>query len=286
MFGIICSSLRLSFNMKLVTSQTFSKCVRHTKMLLIFIFLISKINGDLETIGGDDIDIREMNQETLFISLGSYCAPASLARTCGHRKAAFPFDWNISLDGEKLIEILRNDFSNFLNEEYLTPYGWATLLNTLYHIEFVHDGSWEGPDFAVFMPILQSKYQRRIERFKNLKNHQGKVFFIRSAYIHSIEDRNRFYKIKENIEISEEYALRLYESLKEYFPTLDFTLIIINNHEHKYVKEEKRIHDSLLMARAGPSFEEPVMEASYDYFFNQLLQEENKKLFLSTEKYK
>lgn len=242
------------------------------KVFVISIALMSTVNGDLETIGGDDVDISECNQETLFVSLGSYCAPASLARSCGHRRAAFPFDWNITLDGEKLIEILNDNFLNFLNEEYLIPWGGATLLNTYYHIEFVHDGSWEGTDFSLYMPILQSKYKRRIERFKKLKEHRGHVFFMRSAYVHSITDNHRFYKIKENIEISEDYALRLHETLKKKFPTLNFTLIIINNHEHECVKVEKRIYDTLLMVRAAPAFEKPVMQASYDIFFNELLQ--------------
>ncbi len=231
------------------------------------------MHGDLETIGGDDVNIGEFNQETLFVSLGSYCAPASLVRTCGYRKAAFPFDWNILLDGEKLIQILNERFLHFLDTEYLVPFNWATLLNTRYHVEFVHDGTWEEQNASVYMPILQSKYQRRIERFKNLKMHQGKVFFLRSAYFHSIVDKNRFYKIQENIEISEEYAVRLHDVLRDFFPTLDFCLVIINNHEQESVAIEKKISDSLMMIRAAPRFEKPVMEAAYASFFKELLQE-------------
>ena len=246
----------------------------------VFCIFTSDLYSDLENIEGDSVDINEFNQQTLFVSLGSYCAPASLTRSCGHRKAAFPFDWNICLDGEKLIEILNEDFSNFLNEEYLIPFGSPTLLNTYYHIEFVHDGNWDEKDFSFYMEILQSKYGRRIERFKNLKRHQGKVFFIRSAYIHSVEDRHRFYRIEENIEISEDYALRLCEAIRQYFPNLNFTLIIINNHEEQCVKEDKRIHDSLLMVRAAPAYEKPVMQISYDRFFNELLQEEEQKKYI------
>lgn len=241
------------------------------KFILIFITLISPIYGDFETLGGDDVDISAYNQEPIFVSLGSYCASAGAIKYCGLRKAAFPFDWNITLDGEKLIEILNDDFSNFLTEEYLVPFGWATLLNTYYHIEFVHDGSWEGADFMFYMPILQSKYKRRIERFKKLREHQGHIFFLRSAYAHSLDDIHRFYRVKENIEISEDYALRLHETLQNFFPKLNFTLIIINNHEHEYVQVEKSISDTLLMVRAGPSFEQEVTQASYTIFFNELL---------------
>lgn len=245
------------------------------RIFAISIALMSPVYGDLETIEGDDVDISKFNQETLFISLGSYCAPASLARSCGYRKAAFPFDWNITLDGEKLLEILNENFQNFLIDEYLVPFGWATLLNTYYHIEFVHDGSWDGSHSSFYMPILLSKYKRRIERFKKLKEHHGHVVFMRSAYINSIEDLNRFYKIKENIEISEDYALRLYETLNNYFPTLNFSLVIINNHKHQNLKIEKRLLDTLLMVRASADYTQPVMQAAYANFFNELLDTSN-----------
>lgn len=242
--------------------------------ILSFFILLSftgKVNGDFETLGGDDVDSSEYRQETIFVSLGSYCAPASLVRSCGYRKAAYPFDWNICMDGEKLIEMLKDGFLNFLNEEYLVPFGWATLVNTYYHLEFVHDGSWEGNDISIYMPILQSKYTRRIERFKELNKHQGKVFFIRSAYINSLDDIHRFYKMSENIEISEEYALRLYAALTDFFPTLNFSLIIINNHEYQNVTIEKRIGGSIWMLRAAPGYTEPVMQTSYQKFFDELL---------------
>lgn len=242
-------------------------------IFIIFSAFIGTVNADLETIGGDDVDSSQYKYETIFVSLGSYCAPASLARSCGHRKAAYPFDWNICMDGEKLIEMLKDGFLNFLNEEYLVPFGWATLLNTYYHLEFVHDGSWEGRDISTYMPILQYKYARRIDRFKNLNEHQGKVFFIRSAYINSLDDINRFYKIRENIEISEDYAIRLHQALRDFFPTLDFSLVIINNHEHQNVTIEKKIEDSILMVRAAPGYTEPMMQASYEDFFNELLME-------------
>ena len=240
-------------------------------IVYLFILLISSVRADLESIEGDDFDICQVNQETLFVSLGSYCAPASLARSCGYRKAAFPFDWNICLDGEKLIEILDEDFAHFLNEDYLVPFGWATLMHTRYHLEFVHDGSWDAENASLYLPLLQAKYKRRIERFKNLKNHRGKVIFIRAAYIYSTEDMHRFYKIKENIEISEEYALKLYETIKKYFPKLYFSLIIINNHEHQCIIEEKKLHDSLLMIRAFYAYETPIMQEAYKTFFKQLM---------------
>jgi len=83
-------------------------------LLFTFILLTFSLRADLENIEGDDVNISQFNREPIFVSLGSYCAPASLIRSSGFRKAAFPFDWNISLDGEKLIELLEDDFEHFL----------------------------------------------------------------------------------------------------------------------------------------------------------------------------
>lgn len=246
-------------------------------IFLILLFLASHIHADLETIEGDAIDISQLHQETMFVSLGSYCAPASLARDSGLRKAAFPLDWNISMDGEKLIEMLQDGFAHFLNEKYLTPFGWACLLNTRYHLEFVHDGSWDGDNYSIYMPLFQEKYKRRIERFLQLKEYKGEVFFIRSAYIHSTEDLNRFYKLKENIEITEEYAIRLFKSLESIFNKLKFKLIVINNHEFEHIVKEKKLNNRLIMARASPWFTEPAVAKSYQEFFNELVNTEEGK---------
>jgi hypothetical protein len=244
--------------------------------ILISIFCSSFLRADLENFGGDEVDIHELDQESIFVSLGSNCMPANLTRHLKLRKAAFPFDWNVLLEGEKLIQILEDDFSYFLNEDLLIRFSNVKLLNPHYHIEFVHDGSWDEGLRSSSMPMLQSKYKRRIGRFRNLKNHRGKVFFIRAAYIYSDIDESRIYKTKENVEISEEYALRLLEALKRYFPNLDFFLIIINNHEYKNFIEEKRVGNSLLMLRGFYEYETPAVLASYEAFFNELLLDINK----------
>src|ERR1700691_4435401 len=83
------------------------------RFLICLIVSTQLLFGDYESLGGDDIDMDALKHETLFVGLGSYCLPASLFRSNGLRKAAFPLDWNISLDGEGLIEMLRDQFQNF-----------------------------------------------------------------------------------------------------------------------------------------------------------------------------
>jgi hypothetical protein len=248
-------------------------------MRLFFIFVMlcffHPAFADMENIEGDDAILSELGQETLFVSLGSYCTPASLVRSCGLRKAAFPFDWNITLDLNKVIEMIDDGFAHFFDPQYLLPAAnGSALYHTRYHIEFVHDGTWGGAEHDSNMKILTSKFGRRIQRFKNLALYPGKVYFLRSAYRYTMTDPHRIYQIEENVEISDEDAMRLERSLKNRFPNLDFTLIIVNNHLDKDVVVEKILAGGILMVRAAVEIE-PEMMACYCEFFNQLVSSKN-----------
>jgi len=251
---------------------------------LFFLIALSIVPcwGDEEE-PSDRVDLAELSQETLFVSLGSYCGPAGLSLSSGLRKAAFPFDWNVSFDGEKLIELLEDDFLHFLDDDYLLtddfliPFASGILLNIYYHIEFVHEGVFKGPDSLQKLELMKEKYRRRIDRFRNLREYSGKVYFMRAGHLDSLTDHNRVFKNKDNIEISPEYSLRLYKTLKMRFPKLNFSLIIINPpHPQQYpqeIEEESRILDNLILVRAPIENAEQMQEA-YKKFFFQLLKED------------
>ncbi len=209
-----------------------------------------------------------MSQEPLFVSLGSVCETAHMHRECGIRKAAFPFDWIVSFDGEKLIELLEEDFLHFLNPHFLRVAG-ASLLNDYYHLEFLNEGDWE--DAAYKIEEFTKKCNRRIDRFRQLGNYGGKVFFVRTAYRYSLTDPHRIWKNEENVWISHEYAERLYKTLKNYFPDLDFDLVIINLRDGTGFEVEKS-SDHLLMVKIGC-----MMIDSYKDFYSQLLMERGLK---------
>jgi len=205
---------------------------------------------------------QEIIQEPLFVSLGSYCRTAHMHRDCGIRKAAFPFDWIISFDGEKLIDILEEDFLHFLNPDVLKISDQA-LLNHHYHLEFLNEGDWSDADYDI--KEFSLKCQRRINRFRQLSNYQGKVFFVRTGYPFSFSDPHRIWKIQENIEISHKYADKLHDTLKKCFPELDFELIIINEHDETGFAIEEQLSDGILMVRIDSKIE------SYKDFYSQLL---------------
>lgn len=233
--------------------------------ILFFSGTVSALDQEIEDI------IEEVPKTPLFISLGSFCEPAHMLKFCGLRKRSFPFDWIISFDGEALIEILENGFKDFLNDDYFMPYGPAGhLLHTYYHLEFLHEGNF-NQEYAATLKKLKEKYHRRIARFKHLKFYRGKVFFVRNANVYSVTDPHRFYKFEDNLEISEEYAMKLYQALKSVFPRLDFELIIINYGDGENIKEQKKLCEHVRIFRANFHWEQSKKIEKYKVFFNQLM---------------
>lgn len=189
----------------------------------------------------------ETSTDPLFVSLGSTCGPATAMRSSGIRKTAFPLDWLFSFDGNKIIEMLDTDFAHFTNPKYLTRSVNRSILNTQYRLEFPHDGIWIKTNFYQNLPLFQKKYQRRIERFRTLRNYHGKIYFVRCAWYLSTH-RNFAFPSPENLEISEEYAKRLYAALQRYFPKVDIYLVIRNN-PLKNEKSSSRLLGKILILR-------------------------------------
>ena len=176
------------------------------------------------------------------------------------------------MDAEMLLEIIQTDFQYFLSDQYLVLYqvGGGPLLHTRYHLEFLHDGNWFGMRYKENMQSFKPKYQRRIERFRELASFKGTVYFIRSSYQGSLSDPHRFYKIKENLEVTEEYSIRLYETLKKRFLNLKFYLIIVNTHDRDDIEIEKKVKENLLMIRANSSFDLPKKAEKLKKFYLSL----------------
>lgn len=209
-----------------------------------------------------------------FVSLGSVCEAAHALRGSDLSKAAYPFDWIVAFDGEKLIEMLDDDFHYFLDETFMVadPRDPGPLYHTYYRLEFLHEGDFRGNKWEPNLAKLKDKYQRRIQRFKNLSHCKDKVYFLRAASSHSTTDYYRFFHCKENLEISDDYSWALHAALKRRFPNIDFVLIIINEWDGNEVVEEKRLADNLIKIRANPTLDPPIKWALYKNYFEQLLQ--------------
>lgn len=182
---------------------------------------------------------ENLEKEPLFVSLGSHCEVAIKLRENQLRTTAFPFDWLLTLDHRGLIALLQDNFTYFLNEQYFIkhPYKPYVLENCYYKIEFRHDQPSLEIDRRVDayqkqMQEIAVKYARRIDRFRQLGACTGKVFFIRAAYDFQ-NDPNPYFKEKSQAQVTLNQAVELKNALEQFFPFLDFTLIIINYKEEK-----------------------------------------------------
>jgi hypothetical protein len=214
------------------------------------------------------------NSEALFVSLGSSCKPAITYGAAGYRKFAFPLDWAISVNEENLIQLLQDDFFYLFSEEYILTYdpidelvsGHNGIKNTYYDITFPHEEDCFSAGSAQAIDEFKRKYKRRVNRFLSLNNFSGKVFFIRMAPIH--------YSF---VPILLDDAVHLNESLKEKFPRLDFTLIIINfGGLVDRIYEENRFENVIMVKAYGYSKHSVLWDSSqsqYSDFFSRLLED-------------
>lgn len=193
----------------------------------------------------------EFPENTLFVSLGSTCTPAEALRSFGLRKSAFPFDWILSVDGMKVIELLDDNFAFFIDAKYLQPNTRnGILVHLRYHLEFVHEEKFIHDEDSLGAPYfknleeMQAKYARRVERFKQLRNFPGKVYFFRINWALSTHPHYAF-PDEGNLHISVYYASQLFHALKRFFPELDFDLIIINDEKEKINFEEIKLTDRI-----------------------------------------
>ncbi|MDP1608681.1 MAG: DUF1796 family putative cysteine peptidase [Chlamydiales bacterium] len=174
----------------------------------------------------------------LFVSLGGYCEVAAQLRKHNLREEAYPFDWILSSSHEKFLEILNEDFQFFLDENYIFQNSEHPFIleNRRYECEFRHDWPVKFESgLSCHLQEIASKYERRIARFRKLRDYSGKVFFIRAAY-DSKQGGIHYWWNDSQERITAGQAKTLKMALDQFFPLLDFTLIIINYEDEKLEK--------------------------------------------------
>lgn len=173
----------------------------------------------------------EQREEPIIVSLGANCIPAYQALIYGLRSASYPFDWLVS-DVEGIIISLKEDFSHFLDRNYCSFTGnW--IIDSYSKISFLHEFHEldEKADIK-HLDFIKAKYQRRIERFRQLKKHK-KVIFMRYAtcpepWTTTSENRQT--------------AIRLKNALNSFFDNkLDFVLVMLGGDD--YYKVQWNIKD-------------------------------------------
>jgi len=188
----------------------------------------------------------DISHEYECISLGEVCTTAAALEAFGLRNTAYPFDWTIS-QYQSLCDILRNDFQDFLNPDYFSIRLDNHGIINKYGLVFVHDfptihtsddlenkdlinEAELDPNWVNFLPEIQKKYARRIQRFHDICMSDKKIYFIRHRGIET-----------------QEQACILRNILQTTYPHLDFTLVIIGHNESFAAQwEEKNIKNYYL----------------------------------------
>ena len=153
-----------------------------------------------------------------YISLGHFCSVALELEKFGLRTESSPFDWLIS-DFESVISAIETHFDDFLNYDHLSQDKKLHYLyyDSKYKCSFHHDFDKYAP-LKKQLPVVQSKYARRINRF--YKTIQEPTLFIR--YISS--KQNEEGKSKELVWIEENYD-RIISLLKSFNKDNDILFI-------------------------------------------------------------
>lgn len=124
----------------------------------------------------------------VIVSLGEDCACSSYLRRFNLQKYSYPFDWLSNADFEERINLLINNFSDFLNKEDLIPYPkinpdtennkkYDLYQNTRNKFHYYHDFEASIP-FSESYAYVYQKYSRRINRLYRQLNNAKHILFV------------------------------------------------------------------------------------------------------------
>jgi hypothetical protein len=155
----------------------------------------------------------------IIIPIGVDCVPSIKMIKNNLRKMALPFDWNVVYNG--IHKIIENDFEGFIPEiDETTELKTVKSLNEKYDIFFMHHFSHLDYDADVL------KYNRRIDRFSDLlKTSQDEIVFLRKG--HGIWNHTEHNGKYNNLENEVENTNKLEKCLKEKYPELNFSIVLI-----------------------------------------------------------
>ncbi len=120
-------------------------------------------------------------------SLGENCIPALKLRKYNLREFAGPFDWVGSPNLSRVTNLIRTNFTNFLNEDNLIVPQYASdqdllVVDKTHLISFNHDFKTDVNTLHQLsgLPQVQKKYENRINRFMESLKTSQRLLFIRT----------------------------------------------------------------------------------------------------------
>jgi len=154
-----------------------------------------------------------------YLSLGYDCSPASALRTLNLRDYALPFDW-ISSSTQILKKCLETNFENFHKNIYINK--THTRIIDSYGFEYPHDyplitsndfqnqigegifdegvGKVICSNWQDYHNIVLDKYNRRIERFRNIIKDNKPIIVLCRYYTHDVIELQKIFMEVYNID--------------------------------------------------------------------------------------
>jgi len=130
-----------------------------------------------------------------YISLGAVCSVARQLESLGKRECALPFDWIRILDFNTVLDLITNNFKDYLlednflfvrnsdkfplgiDENDMTPTTSAVYRHKKYDISYFHD--FKITPLKEQFTAFKDKQQRRIDRLYELITSNNEIVFIR-----------------------------------------------------------------------------------------------------------
>lgn len=140
------------------------------------------------------------------------------------RLAAFPFDWILSFDHEKFVDLLTQKCADFTNPIYLKRSPSGTVVHTKWMLDFRHDwkvsseNEWNNEETTQIL----AKYNRRIQRFFTvLQDFKGTVHFYRTSFPKDYDPTGLSTYTRQACEpMPLELQIKLFNTLQTLFPNL------------------------------------------------------------------
>lgn len=185
------------------------------------------------------------NKFNLVISIGEDCGDSMYLIDFNLRKNSYPFDWLTHATFKTRIDLILNDFNDFLIKENLVfleknPNALQhDLEHDYYHdlktdFYFYHDFPF-GVPFEESYDEVYSKYKRRIKRLYNKVKEADSVLFVFLA---------------RGARISVEEAKEAIKKLRKKFRGTDIHLLILQNTpEQEIIEKERYINNRLTILR-------------------------------------
>jgi len=194
-----------------------------------------------------------------YISLGYFCSIAIELERLGLRAESAPFDWLIS-DFKGVLLAMEEHFADWLEYDFLVQNraNRAYYMNTKYHVQFYHDFDKYTP-LAKQLPMVQDKYNRRIQRFYQTISEP-------TLFIRYISDEEKVNGVSAELLWIEENYDSITSTLKSFHPQNEILFIANEGVASEKIKIYQVKKDENDVVSREPIRKDPALTALFQTF--------------------